>query len=81
MNDCVFLTGPLLIGNSSMTTLSVFAHLTSIGSNGVLVTVGSHAYAVVITSLRIESSMIVIAVLMVSDCLQTMLSLVICSKC
>ena len=38
------MTGPLIIGNSSMTTLSVFAHLTSISSSGAMTNVGSREF-------------------------------------
>lgn len=41
-----------MIRDSSMTTLSVFAHLTSINGNGQLVTVGNASYGTVITGLK-----------------------------
>jgi len=43
--------GALVIGNSSMSTLSYFTNLANVGTNGGLFAVGSKAYSVVVTGL------------------------------
>ena len=43
--------GPLIISNSSMVSLDVFAHLTSIVAGISVVYVGGHPYGVVVTGL------------------------------